>query len=154
MLLPKVLSCLSFGNVLLEVIFVYCESYSTPKMCTPPRISLSRSVSRKLKAQSLTDLKLFNVFEKILDPTCCMWRNIKTTKNFCLTLGRAGQSNRSLRLFVLQSSTSASGFDSESGQINDFNSGIHSFSACRSALKGQCGKQACKFTCCAVGKGI
>ena len=41
------------------------------------------------------------------------------------------------------------GFDSESGQTNDFNIGIHSFPAWRSALKGQCGK----FTCCAVGKG-
>ena len=31
--------------------------------------------------------------------------------------------------------------------------GIHSFPAWRSALKGQCGEQAGKFTCCAVGKG-
>ena len=31
--------------------------------------------------------------------------------------------------------------------------GIHSFSAWRSALKGQCGEEAGKFTCCAVGKG-
>ena len=45
------------------------------------------------------------------------------------------------------------GFDSESGQTNDFNIGIHSFPAWRSALKGQCGEQAGKFTCCAVGKG-
>ena len=45
------------------------------------------------------------------------------------------------------------GFDSESGQTNDFKIGIHSFPAWRSALKGQCEKQAGKFTCCAVGKG-
>ena len=31
--------------------------------------------------------------------------------------------------------------------------GIHSFPAGRSALKGQCGEQAGKFTCCALGKG-
>ena len=31
--------------------------------------------------------------------------------------------------------------------------GIHSFPAWRSALKGQCGEQAGKFACCAVGKG-
>ena len=30
--------------------------------------------------------------------------------------------------------------------------GIHSFPASRSALKGQCGEQAGKFTCCAVRK--
>ena len=41
----------------------------------------------------------------------------------------------------------------ESGQTNDFNIGIHSFPAWRSALKGQCEEQAGKFTCCAVGKG-
>ena len=46
-----------------------------------------------------------------------------------------------------------SGFDSESGQTNNFKIGIHSFPAWRSALKGQCGEQAGKFTCCAVGKG-
>ena len=45
------------------------------------------------------------------------------------------------------------GFDSESGQTNDFNFGIHSFPARRSALKGQCGEQAGKFTCSADGKG-
>ena len=45
------------------------------------------------------------------------------------------------------------GFDSESGQTNDFKIGIHSFPAWRLALKGQCGEQAGKFTCCAVGKG-
>ena len=45
------------------------------------------------------------------------------------------------------------GFDSESGQTNDFNIGIHSFPAWRSALKGQCGEQAGKLTSCAVGKG-
>ena len=32
------------------------------------------------------------------------------------------------------------GFDSESGQTNDFKIGIHSFPASRSALKGQCGE--------------
>ena len=32
------------------------------------------------------------------------------------------------------------GFDSESGQTNDFKIGIHSFPASRSAFKGQCGK--------------
>ena len=46
-----------------------------------------------------------------------------------------------------------SGFDSESDQTNDFKIGIHSFPAWRSALQGQCGEQAGKFTCCAVGKG-
>ena len=35
---------------------------------------------------------------------------------------------------------------------NDFKIGIHSFPAWRSELKGQCGKQAGIFTCCAVGK--
>ena len=45
-----------------------------------------------------------------------------------------------------------SGFDSESGQTNDFKIGIHSFPAWRSASKGQCGEPAGKFTCCAVGK--
>ena len=44
------------------------------------------------------------------------------------------------------------GFDSESGQTNDFKIGIHSFAARRSALGGQCEEQAGKFTC-AVGKG-
>ena len=43
--------------------------------------------------------------------------------------------------------------DSESGQTNDFKIGIHSFPAWRSALKGQCGEQAGKLTCCAVGNG-
>ena len=42
------------------------------------------------------------------------------------------------------------GFDSESGQTNDFKNGIHSFPAWRSALKGQCEEQAGKFSCCAV----
>ena len=32
------------------------------------------------------------------------------------------------------------GFDSESGQTNDFIIGIHSFPAWRSAIKGQCGE--------------
>ena len=32
------------------------------------------------------------------------------------------------------------GFDSESGQTNDFKIGIHSFPAGRSAFKGQCGE--------------
>ena len=49
--------------------------------------------------------------------------------------------------------SSTLGLNSESGQTNDFKIGIHSFSAGRSALKGQCAKQARKFTCCAVGKG-
>ena len=44
------------------------------------------------------------------------------------------------------------GFDSESGQTNDLKIGIHSFPSLRSALKGQCGEQAGKFTC-VVGKG-
>ena len=44
------------------------------------------------------------------------------------------------------------GFASESGQTNDFEIGIHSFPAWRSALKGQCGEHAGKYTC-AVGKG-
>ena len=42
----------------------------------------------------------------------------------------------------------------DSGHSNDFKIGIHSFPAGRSALKGQCGEQACKFTCCAIGKDI
>ena len=45
------------------------------------------------------------------------------------------------------------GFDSESGQTKDFKIDIHSFLSGRSALKGQCGEQADKFTCCAVEKG-
>ena len=45
------------------------------------------------------------------------------------------------------------GFDSESGQTNGLKIGIHSSPAWRSAFKGQCGEQAGKFTCCAVGKG-
>ena len=45
------------------------------------------------------------------------------------------------------------GFDSESGQTNDFKIGIHSFPAWRSAWKGQCGEQAGKFRCCTAGKG-
>ena len=44
------------------------------------------------------------------------------------------------------------GFDSESGQTNDFKIGIYSFPAWCSAFKGQCEEQAGKFTC-AVGKG-
>ena len=44
------------------------------------------------------------------------------------------------------------GFDSKSRQTNDFKIGIHSYPAWRSALNGQCGKQADNFTCCAVGK--
>ena len=44
------------------------------------------------------------------------------------------------------------GFDSESGQTNDLKFGIHSFPAWGSAVKRQCGKQADKFTCCAVKK--
>ena len=43
-------------------------------------------------------------------------------------------------------------FDSEVGQTNDFKIGIYSFFAWRSALKGQCGEQACEFACCAIGK--
>ena len=34
------------------------------------------------------------------------------------------------------------GFDSESGQTNDFKTATHSFPARRSALKGQCEEQA------------
>ena len=45
------------------------------------------------------------------------------------------------------------GFDSESGQTNDFKIGIHSFPAWRSALTVQCGEQAGKFSCGAVEKG-
>ena len=45
------------------------------------------------------------------------------------------------------------GFDSKSGQTNLFKIGVRSFPAWRSASKGQCEKQAGKFTCCAVGKG-
>ena len=44
-------------------------------------------------------------------------------------------------------------FDFFSGQTNDFQFGIHSFPALRSASKGQCEEQAGKFTCGAVGKG-
>ena len=38
-------------------------------------------------------------------------------------------------------------------KTNNFQVAIHRFPAGRSALKGQCGDQAGKFTCCAVGKG-
>ena len=44
------------------------------------------------------------------------------------------------------------GFASDSGQTNDFYINIHSFPALRSVLKGQCGEQVGKFTCCAGGK--
>ena len=44
------------------------------------------------------------------------------------------------------------GFDSESGQTNNYKIGIHSFPAWCLALKKKCGEQAGKFTCCAVGK--
>ena len=44
-------------------------------------------------------------------------------------------------------------FDSDSGQTNDFKIAIQNFPARRSVLKGQCGEQAGKFTCYAVGKG-
>ena len=44
-------------------------------------------------------------------------------------------------------------FDVKSGQTNDFKIDIRSFPAGRSELKGQCGEQAGKFPCCAVGKG-
>ena len=44
------------------------------------------------------------------------------------------------------------GFDSESGQTNDFKIGIRSFPACRSAFKGQCEEQAGKFSCFTIGK--
>ena len=37
-------------------------------------------------------------------------------------------------------------------QTNDFKIGIHSFPAGCSALKGQCGEQVGKVTCCAIGK--
>ena len=57
-------------------------------------------------------------------------------------------SGKSVRLW-----SSKHGFDSESGQTNDFEIGIYSFPAWRSALKGQSGEQVGKFTCCAVGKG-
>ena len=43
------------------------------------------------------------------------------------------------------------GFDSKSSQIKDFNIGYHSFPAWCSAINGQCGEQAGKFTC-VVGK--
>ena len=55
---------------------------------------------------------------------------------------------------VVRSSASGavdSGLIPTQGQTNDFKICIHSFSA--STLKGQCGEQAGKFTCCAVGKG-
>ena len=44
------------------------------------------------------------------------------------------------------------GSELESDQTNDCKIGIHKFSAWPSALKWQCGKQANKFTRCAVGK--
>ena len=44
------------------------------------------------------------------------------------------------------------GLDSESDQTDYFKIGIYSFPAWPSALKGQCGEQAGRFTC-AVGKG-
>ena len=45
-------------------------------------------------------------------------------------------------------------FDSKFGQTNDFKVGVHSFPACRSAMKEKCGEQAGKFTCCAVGQSL
>ena len=39
------------------------------------------------------------------------------------------------------------GFDSESGQTNDAKIDIQRFPARHSALEGQCGQQAGKFTC-------
>ena len=36
---------------------------------------------------------------------------------------------------------------------NDLKIGIHSFPASHLTLEGRCGKQAGKFTCCAVGRG-
>ena len=44
------------------------------------------------------------------------------------------------------------GFDSESGQTNDFNIGIHSFLLDVQHWRDSVEK-AGKFTCCAVGKG-
>ena len=44
------------------------------------------------------------------------------------------------------------GFDSKWDQTNHYTIGMHSFPAGRSALKGQSGEQAGKFTC-VVGKG-
>ena len=44
-------------------------------------------------------------------------------------------------------------FDSKSGQTNDFEIANLTLLAWRSALKGQCGGQAGKFTGCAAGKG-
>ena len=68
----------------------------------------------------------------------------------CRYVGRTAQDGRMVWSVCLWSCRL--GFDFESGQTNDFETGIHSFPACRSALKGQCGKLAGKFTC-AVGKG-
>ena len=56
-------------------------------------------------------------------------------------------------LNIFKNLSTAQMADSESGQTNDFNIGIHSFPAWHSALKALCGKQADKFTCCAFGKG-
>ena len=46
-----------------------------------------------------------------------------------------------------------SGFDSESGQTNDFKIGMHSFPTWLFALIGLCEEQAGKFTC-ALGKAL
>ena len=43
------------------------------------------------------------------------------------------------------------GFDSESGQTNDFKISIHRFPAWRPSLKRQC-RETGKLTCCAVRK--
>ena len=56
------------------------------------------------------------------------------------------QSGKSVRLWSCRLR-----FDSESGQTKDCKIGIPNFPAGRSALKGQSGEQAGKFTC-AVGK--
>ena len=46
------------------------------------------------------------------------------------------------------------GFDSESGQTNDFNIGIHSFPARRSAFKGQCGESRQVYLLCRCGRHL
>ena len=57
-------------------------------------------------------------------------------------------------MITASASETVLGFAYKSGQTNNFKIGIHSFPAWRSALKGQCGEQAGKFTCCAVGKAL
>ena len=68
--------------------------------------------------------------------------------NHCPNLQSDGRVNRTSAFPV------KSEFDSESGQTNNFRTGIQSFSVSRSAMKRQWGEQVDEFTCWVVGKGL